>query len=84
MQNTIKIQLDYAKEKGIYVEDIVKRYLDGLLTIEEYYNCLAKRIKSQFIWAIVPIGGLRLWQFQKQYMFQQKEMYYMQTESKTD
>ena len=46
MQNTIKIQLDYAKEKSIYVEDIVKQYLDGLLTIEEYYNCLAKRIKS--------------------------------------
>ena len=47
MKNAIKIQLDYAEEKGVYVEDIVNRYLGGFLTLEEYYNCLVERITKQ-------------------------------------
>lgn len=44
---TIKLLIDYAAEKHIYIEDIVRSFLAAEIDIDVYYNCLAGRIRQQ-------------------------------------
>lgn len=44
---TIKLLTDYADEKRIYIEDIVRSFTMRSIDSDTYYNLLAERIRQQ-------------------------------------